>query len=97
MDILITVIVAIGFMVSIMAGLYVIYHVVRGFVLAVDYTYWRLKVVNHHKFSIKLIPSYIKATLGMVPELIGYRAEWSSYECGGYVWEGLGTGRRPRG
>lgn len=81
----------IGYATVIPIVMFLIYHIIKAFVLAIDFLRWECFVTGH-EYHVKHSLQYIKFIFHNWRHLFCYSGE-TSYEIKGYVWEGYGTGR----
>lgn len=83
--------------------LYVVYHILRGIVLAFDFTVWRVKTsgvkvtlgkTDNDKRTVS-IGLFVRAWASEIIEMIGYNSENIKYHGNnGTTWRGFLTGRK---
>ena len=75
--------------------LWVLYHIVRGFVLACDFVLWQYTVTKRSdpelKFSVLV---FLRGVGKNWVDMIGYTPDSFSCELKGSVWQGFGSWRR---
>lgn len=75
--------------------LWVVYHIVRGFVLACDFVLWQFAMTKKQKPDLKFqFQLFFRGVIKNWIEMIGYTPDSFTCQMGSSEWQGFGSWRQ---